>query len=102
MLFGKGRRNKTVPPPARQAALATSKAATDFYTIDFDMMVKGSVTKRRRGGTIRQYCVTVNGSTKLVTSGDTVDRQTYDALLAAGAIVPRNAEPVPGQHKPHD
>ena len=32
--------------------------------------------------------MTVNGATKLVTSGDMVDAATYDALVAAGAIRP--------------
>lgn len=58
-----------------------------FYQIEYDMMIKGSVCKRR-GETVRQYGVTVNGATRLVTSGDTVDRQTYQALLRAGAIRP--------------
>jgi hypothetical protein len=55
------------------------------YLIEFDMMVKGSVYKRR-SGLVRQFGVTVDGATRLVTSGDIVDRQTYDALLAVGAI----------------
>lgn len=55
--------------------------------IDFDMMLKGSIYKRRKEA-VRQYGVTVNGSTRLVTSGDFVDVETYRALLAAGAIRP--------------
>jgi len=56
-----------------------------LYRIDFDMMTKGAVVKRR-GKRLRQVGVTVNGSTRLVTSGDVVDRETYEALLAVGAI----------------
>lgn len=56
-----------------------------FYTIDFDMMLKGSIYKRRKQ-TVRQFGVTVNGATRLVTSGDVVDSATYNALLAAGAV----------------
>jgi hypothetical protein len=56
-----------------------------LFRIDFDMMLKGSIYKRRKA-VVRQYGVTVNGSTKLVTSGDIVDLATYKALLAAGAI----------------
>ena len=55
--------------------------------IEFDMMLKGSVY-RRRGGNVRQFGVTVHGATRLVTSGDLVDRSTYEALLVAGAIRP--------------
>lgn len=60
--------------------------------IDFDMMLKGSIYKRRKED-IRQYGVTVNGSTRLVTSGDLVDLETYRALLAAGAV-----RPIPAVH----
>jgi len=59
----------------------------DFFRIDFDMMLKGNVY-RRRHGLVRQYGVTVHGSTKIVTSGDVVDRNTYDALVSVGAIRP--------------
>lgn len=51
------------------------------------MMLKGSIYHRRKQ-TVRQFGVTVNGATKLVTSGDMVDAATYDALVAAGAIRP--------------
>ncbi len=63
------------------------KLQEELFHIDFDMMLKGSIYRRRRE-VIRQYGVTVNGSTRLVTSGDTVDLETYKALLAAGAIRP--------------
>lgn len=66
-----------------------------LFRIDFEMMLKGSTHKRRKG-LVRQYGVTVNGSTRLVTSGDVVDLDTYKALLAAGAIRPLGTEPVPG------
>jgi hypothetical protein len=55
------------------------------FPIHFDMMLKGSLVRRGKG-VVRQFGVTVNGSTRLVTSGDTVDLDTYKALLAAGAI----------------
>ena len=58
-----------------------------LYLIEFDMMLKGSIYKRRKG-VVRQFGVTVNGATRLVTSGDVVDRETYRALMAAGAIRP--------------
>lgn len=59
----------------------------ELFRIDFDMMLKGSICKRRRE-VVRQFGVTVNGSTRLVTSGDMVDLDTYKALLAAAAIRP--------------
>ncbi|MEX2016158.1 MAG: hypothetical protein WD873_05925 [Candidatus Hydrogenedentales bacterium] len=62
----------------------------DQFHISYEMMVKGFVYKRRTG-LVRQFGVTVNGATRLVTSGDVVDRPTYDALVAAGVIRPKNA-----------
>ncbi len=58
---------------------------SDLVRIEFDMMLKGSVY-RRRSGNVRQFGVTVGGATRLVTSGDWVDRATYEALLAVRAI----------------
>lgn len=62
----------------------------EHFHISYDMMVKGFVYKRR-SGIVRQFGVTVGGATRLVTSGDVVDRPTYDALLAAGAIRPKSS-----------
>ena len=81
MLF---RKRNTPPPAARQD---TDVPSQQLYRIDFDMMLKGSIYKRRKD-TVRQFGVTVNGATRLVTSGDLVDSPTYAALLAAGAIRP--------------
>jgi hypothetical protein len=50
-------------------------------------MLKGTVSERD-GVPIRQFGVYVDGVIRLVTSGDMVDRETYDALIAAGAIGP--------------
>jgi hypothetical protein len=82
VLFGRHGKANRRPPHLRGDA---DLGEREFYTIDFDMMVKGSIYKRR-SGLIRQFGVTVNGATRLVTSGDTVDRATYRALLKAGAL----------------
>lgn len=74
----------------RQAA----QPARTTVRIEFDMMLKGSVYDRP-SGRVRQFGVTVDGATKVVTSGDFVDRQTYDALLKAGAIRARAENPPP-------
>lgn len=66
-----------------QRALVPDQA--DFIPITFEMMKKGHIIKRGRE-TCRQIGVTVDGSTRLVTSGDTVDRDTYEALLRAGIV----------------
>jgi hypothetical protein len=77
--------------PSQQSDAAGVDERQQLYRIDFDMMLKGSICKRRRV-TVRQFGVTVNGSTRLVTSGDTVDRDTYNALLAVEAIRPSKSE----------
>ncbi len=87
MLFGKRKK-----PGAVQSQLAERKTSRGIRNpkvvrIEFEMMLKGSVY-RRRGGNVRQFGVTVHGATRLVTSGDIVDQSTYEALLAAGAIRP--------------
>ena len=55
--------------------------------ITFDMFTKGN-TFDRRSGSVRQIAVTVDGATRLVTSGDYVNRETYDALVNFEAILP--------------
>jgi hypothetical protein len=59
----------------------------ELYRVEYEMMLKGSVAYRD-GVPIRQFGVYMDGSVRLVTSGDRVDRETYDALIAAGAIQP--------------
>jgi hypothetical protein len=56
-----------------------------LYRIEFEKMIKGSLVMRR-GKPIRQCGVTIDGSTRLVTSGDMVDRETYEALVSRGII----------------
>ena len=85
-----GRRQKRGGPPAQRFAAVSSLDQPRLHRIDYEMMVKGSVC-RRRSRVVRQYGVTVNGATRLVTSGDVVDAETYNALLAAGAIRPAPA-----------
>jgi hypothetical protein len=58
-----------------------------FVRIEYDMMRKGSHVTRR-GVETRQYLVSVNGTVRIVNSGDVVDRETYDALVAAGVVAP--------------
>lgn len=57
----------------------------ELYRIDYDTMLKGSIGTRR-GKPIRQFGVTIDGATRLITSGDVVDRKTYEALVAVGAV----------------
>lgn len=66
---------------------STAEAApgAQVYRIEFEKMLKGALVMRR-GKPIRQCGVTMDGSTRLVTSGDVVDRDTYEALMAAGVL----------------
>lgn len=83
MLF---RKRKPLPPEARSDA-DSSSADPLGYLVEFDMMLKGTIYKRG-SVSVRQYGVTVRGSTRLVTSGEWVDRETYEALVEAGAVRP--------------
>ena len=90
-MFRKRDRRGGVPYAQQAGGVSSGAASADLrpqlYRIDYDMMLKGSIYKRRKGP-VRQYGVTVNGATRLVTSGDTVDEETYEALLRVGAIRP--------------
>lgn len=84
MLFRKRR-----PPAALLAKSPLDTAGSlpewEEITVDYEMMIKGA-TLQRRGRKVRQFAVMVNGSVRVVTSGDTVDREVFLALLAAGAV----------------
>lgn len=80
MFWQKGKKGKAVTEPVRIDAIRA-----ETYRIEYDMMLKGNVC-RRNHGKARQIGVTVNGATRLVTSGDEVDRLTYEALLECGAL----------------
>ncbi len=55
------------------------------FEVRFDDMLKGYYANRN-GERIRQFCVYVDGASRLVTSGDIVDRTTFDALIEAGVV----------------
>ncbi len=84
MWFRKKDRLSDVPPHLRGGDRPGGQKPS-FYRIEYDMMKKGAVLQRR-GRPIRQFAVTVNMSTRVVTSGDVVDRETFEALVAAGAV----------------
>lgn len=84
MWFQKKDRRGGVPPHLRGGDQPGGQKPS-FYRIEFDMLKKGALLQRR-GKPIRQFAVTVNMSTRVVTSGEVVDRETFDALVAAGAI----------------
>lgn len=79
------RRKRGGMPPGAAISAGGSVAESEYYTITYDMMMKGADVLRR-GRKVRQFAVMVGGTMHLVTSGDTVDRDTYRALIAAGAV----------------
>ena len=93
MLFGKRRGSAPTGPhsPAYPAV------EPELYVVAYENMLKGNKVSRR-GKPIRQVAVVVEGTVRLVTSGDKVDRRTYEALIGAGVLPPpgqsRNSEPM--------
>lgn len=84
MLFRKRRKPGAVATHAQRNS-SEPGAEPESYTIEYDMLSKGAEVARR-GRKVRQFAVVVGGNIRVVTSGDTVDRNTYNALVAAGAI----------------
>ena len=101
MLFQKRNRRDIPPPEVRQSIEATSQTPSELVHIDFDMMLKGSVVQRGKTR-IKQYGVTVNGAPRIVTSGDTVDRKTFEALVAAGAVAAPESQNTIDDASPHN
>ena len=89
MLFGKKKRGGK-GAGGKHGAAGVNPDSQELFLIQIDMMLKGNTYKRPQGD-VRQCAVTVDGATRLVTSGDTVDRVTYDALILAQVI-----DPIPG------
>lgn len=86
MLFGRRKKLGNRPTDATlRPGNPTPQAG--LYHVTGDIMRKGSVTVRQ-GKEVRQYGLSFKGVVRLVTSGDVVDRETYDALIAAGVIDP--------------
>ena len=81
-----GRKNRSSGKYAVPSGRDDGLERAEVFKIEFDMMTKGSVYRRRSGEEIRQMGVTVDGATRLVTRGDLVDRKTYDALLRVDAL----------------
>ncbi|MCP4645117.1 MAG: hypothetical protein GY851_32040 [bacterium] len=83
MLF---RKRKKHGIPANVRSMSDGEPGNPaFYHITFESMLKGSVMARR-GKQIRQFGLSHKGLVRLITSGDTVDKETYEALLAAGVV----------------
>lgn len=88
MLFGKRRASA----PSGESGTAYSSVEPELYVVAYENMLKGNKLTRR-GRPIRQVAIVVEGTVKLVTSGDRVDRRTYDALIESGVLPPRHREP---------
>lgn len=88
MIFGKRRANAV----ATASGTAYPALEPELYVVAYENMLKGNKLTRR-GRPIRQVAIVVEGTVKLVTSGDRVDRRTYDALIESGVLPPRHREP---------
>lgn len=91
MFFGKRR---SVPPTGKDSG-ARPAVEPELYVVAYESMLKGNKLFRK-GKPIRQVAVVVEGTARLVTSGDRVDRRTFDALIGAGVLPP------PGAPRPID
>jgi hypothetical protein len=63
-----------------------------FHTINFDMMLKGNLYERS-SGVVRQCSVTVKGATQLVTTGDRVSQEIFDAMVQSGIVLDTSIAP---------
>lgn len=83
MLFGKRRESAA----SGAGGSVFSPVEPELYVVAYENMLKGNKLIRR-GTPIRQAAVVVDGTVKLITSGDKVNRRTYDALIDAGIVAP--------------
>lgn len=83
MIFGKRR---SVTPSGTEIGIR-STVEPELYVVAYESMMKGNKLVRK-GKPIRQVAVVVSGTARLVTSGDRVDRRTYNALIGAGVLPP--------------
>lgn len=102
MLF----RKKNRPPSSVRQALAgqipdgpAATGASDYIYIDYDMMVKGS-PGMTNGKSVKRISIVVNGMIQLISTGDTVDRETFNALLEMGAVLPPSSSNAPPETEP--
>ncbi len=91
VIFGKQRRRRPAQEDEAGPRGGTIRGQCDHFVIEYDMMKKGADVRRKRK-TVRQFAVLVGSEVRLVTSGDTVDRETYEALQAAGVLAPGASE----------
>jgi len=85
VIFGRQRRRRPVQEEEAAPRGRTHRSQCDHFVIEYDMMKKGAKVRRKRK-IVRQIAVLVGSEVRLVTSGDTVDRETYEALQAAGVL----------------
>ena len=83
MLFGKRR---DLPTTGKEGG-ARPAVEPELYVVAYESMLKGNKVLRK-GKPIRQVAIVVEGTVRLVTSGDRVDRRTFEALIGAGVLPP--------------
>lgn len=83
MLFRKRKRHN----PGLDGGGTAAPGTPQSYFVGPDDLLKGNDVPRGRKK-VRQFAVLVDSRVRVVTTGDVVDRATYEALLAAEAIAP--------------
>ena len=94
MLFRKRKAQSTVKEFSE--VTGPEAASERLMRLDFKMMLRGNIIERPEGK-VRQIGVTVHGSTKVVTSGDLINLETYEALIQVGAIQPKASKAAPDE-----
>ncbi len=85
MLF---RKRKKLPSSYRATYQGFSAPVTgnqETFLIEFEQMLKGAIVTRGRKK-VRQCAVMVGSDIRLVTSGDTVSKDTYLAMMKSGYL----------------
>ena len=95
MLFGK---RPNVSPSGKDGG-ARPAVEPELYVVAYESMLKGNKVLRK-GKPIRQVAIVVEGTVRLITSGDRVDRRTIEALIGAG-VLPPPGESARGRTQPN-
>lgn len=85
MLFRKRKKSTSSYSATYQGFPAPVSGNRETYLIEYEQMLKGAIVTRGRKK-VRQCAVMVGSDIRLVTSGDTVDRDTYLAMLKSGYL----------------
>jgi hypothetical protein len=89
MLFRKRKKSPSSFSASYQGFSAPVSGNQETYLIEYEQMVKGAIVTRGRKK-VRQCAVMVGSDIRLVTSGDTVSKDTYLAMQKSGYLADGN------------